>query len=308
MPANHESTMKRTIILSVVCALATVAHGAARSSASYALTDTLDAGGARASSASYVNEGSLGQVAGISAAAGQQVLRNGFIGQLYDISNVTASVSDTNVNEATATQVTLTAWLDDGTLLVPEASALALAALSGPVGSISPNAQVTMTNVYQDTLSTVRASYMGFTSTLMLLVKNMGQDDCGTYASDGIADDWQVQHFGLNNPNAGPDVDASGTGQNNLFKYTAGLNPLDPASVFTLRELPPFGSIRNPRVYFQPWFSNRTYTVQYRTNLGSGAFLPLTSTSVSNTPTGRIITDLTATNLARYYRVRITYP
>ena len=46
---------------------------------------------------------------------------------------------------------------------------------------------------------------------------------------------WQVQYFGsTNNPNAAPTADADGTGQNNLFKFLAGLDPTNPASIFQI--------------------------------------------------------------------------
>ena len=58
----------------------------------------------------------------------------------------------------------------------------------------------------------------------------------GPYAGGGIPDSWLVQYFGLPpNPNAAPTADFTGTGQNNLFKYVAGLDPTNPASVFVLK-------------------------------------------------------------------------
>ncbi|HTS18717.1 MAG TPA: choice-of-anchor Q domain-containing protein [Verrucomicrobiae bacterium] len=58
-----------------------------------------------------------------------------------------------------------------------------------------------------------------------------GDDLC-----DGISDSWRAQYFGGNG--AGTDdlscatCDADGTGQNNLFKFLAGLDPTNPASIF----------------------------------------------------------------------------
>ena len=60
-------------------------------------------------------------------------------------------------------------------------------------------------------------------------------DNHGSYAGDGIPDSWQAQYFELNNPNAAPNKDVDGTGQNNLFKYVAGLDPTNPTSVFRLK-------------------------------------------------------------------------
>ena len=40
-------------------------------------------------------------------------------------------------------------------------------------------------------------------------------DNFGTYAGDGLGDDWQVQYFGLSNPNAAPLLDPDFDGHNN---------------------------------------------------------------------------------------------
>ena len=63
-------------------------------------------------------------------------------------------------------------------------------------------------------------------------------DNFGSYAGDGLGDDWQVQYFGQNNPNAGPLRDPNGDGQTNAFEDTAGLVPNDPNSRFTFTIAP----------------------------------------------------------------------
>ena len=60
----------------------------------------------------------------------------------------------------------------------------------------------------------------------------------GSYAADGVGDDWQFQYFGLNNPNAAPLLDPDGDGQNNLFEFTAGLVPTNPLSRFLVSIAP----------------------------------------------------------------------
>ena len=106
----------------------------------------------------------------------------------------------------------------------------------------------------------------------------MSLDDFGSYAGDAIDDAWQVQYFGQPpNPNAGPNVDFSGTGQTNLFKYVAGLNPLDPTSRFLLRIAAVPGQPTQRAVTFSPRFSDRTYTVQSKLNLTAGSWTPLSS-------------------------------
>ena len=87
-------------------------------------------------------------------------------------------------------------------------------------------------------------------------------DDLPGYLGDGIDDAWQVQYFGLNNPQAAPTVDADGTGQTNLFKYIAGLNPLDSNSRFTLT-IQAFAAQPGRRnLVFSPRFPDRTYTAK----------------------------------------------
>ena len=53
---------------------------------------------------------------------------------------------------------------------------------------------------------------------------------------------WQMQYFGsTTNPSAAANMDADGTGQNNQFKYAAGLDPTNPASVFQVLKVAPQG-------------------------------------------------------------------
>ena len=117
---------------------------------------------------------------------------------------------------------------------------MAWSVASGPLTGISASGLATAGIVYQDTAATAQGSYLGDTGTLALTVRNVNTDDFGMYAADGIDDAWQVQYFGLNNPNAAPNVDFDHTGQTNLFKYIAGLNPLD-GSRFTLSIAPVAG-------------------------------------------------------------------
>jgi alpha-galactosidase len=56
--------------------------------------------------------------------------------------------------------------------------------------------------------------------------------------ADGIPDRWRQYYFGgdgtTTNAQSCATCDTDGTGQNNLFKYMAGLNPTNPASVFSI--------------------------------------------------------------------------
>src|SRR5260221_394044 len=81
------------------------------------------------------------------------------------------------------------------------------------------------------TTGTVSGYYHGANNSTTMLVLDTNPDNYGLYANDGVADSWQIRYFGLSNPSGEANADADGTGQNNLVKYLAGLDPTNPASV-----------------------------------------------------------------------------
>jgi len=180
--------------------------------------------------------------------------------------------------------------------------------LAGPISSISLSGLATAANVYQNTLATVQGSFLGRTGTLGLTVLNVGFDDYGTYAGDGLPDDWQVQYFGENNPAGGAGADPDGDGQNNKFEYTAGLIPTDPNSVFRLRIEPVFAQPTHKNLLFSPRFADRTYIVQFRLSLIAGNWQPLPGTTQADVGLERTVTDLNAVEPEKFYRVEITKP
>ena len=125
------------------------------------------------------------------------------------------------MNEGSTSKFSGTALFDDGTIAVLSGSNLSWSVLSGPIVSINADGVATTDLVYADTAATARGSYRAAAGTLTLTVLDSNPDNFGSYAGDGLPDSWQVQYFGQNNSEAGPTVDADGTGQNNLFKYVA---------------------------------------------------------------------------------------
>ena len=128
---------------------------------------------------------------------------------------------------------------------------------------------------------------------------------------DGIPDWWRAQYFGGNgtttNSQSCASCDADGTGQNNLFKYFAGLNPTNAASVFTLGAQNVNGQQLN--LIYGPIAAGRTYTPQFRTNLLSGAWAALTGFGGPATNNNQItITDPGATQTSKFYRIGISLP
>ena len=147
---------------------------------------------------------------------------------------------------------------------------------------------------------------------LALTVLNVNLDNFGTYAGDTLDDAWQVQYFGQPpNANAGPNADFDGTGQTNLFKYIAGLNPLD-GSRFTLSVAPVAGQPAQKNVIFTPRPTDRTYTVTFKTAFktafNAATWTPLPGGIVTDNSQQRTVTDPAATGAKKFYHIEITKP
>ena len=121
---------------------------------------------------------------------------------------------------------------------------------------------------------------------------------------------WLTQYFNCTNCLLTLwDADADGTGQNNFFKYTAGLDPTNPASVFIIKP----ASVQNLSgqfsLQFTPVVAGRNYTPQYSLNLGSGVWQPLTNyTGPVTNGTQVTLTDMSATQTQKFYRIDISLP
>lgn len=279
----------------------------ARSSSNYSITtDTIDSGGTKSSSVSYSIDSSLGAIGGLALVVSpDQRLKGGYAGQLYEINSLQLAASPTNITENGTSQLAVSALLDDSTTLALFPSNVSWSIVSGPLNSITPNGLVAAAAVYQDSPTGVRADFGQTFGTLGLTVLDSNPDNFGTYAGDNLPDWWQVQYFGVNNPSAAPGIDADGTGQNNRFKYIAGLNPTNPASIFVFR----IGNAApgQKQIIFTPALSDRVYTVHFATNLTAG-FTPLTTLTFSDMGQTRTVTDTDATQPAKYYRVNIALP
>ena len=290
--------------------LATVLHAGPRISTHYAIiTDTTDGGGKRATSAAYANDGSVGGLVGIATvAAPAETAKHGYIGQLYDVISLQLAAMPTTVNESASRQLSGAQLLDDTTTLNVPAASITWSIQSGPLSSITTGGLATAATVYQDTSATAHGSYAGNIGTLGLTVLNVNTDDFGTYAADGIDDAWQNQYFGLNNPSAGPLLDPDFDGQNNLFEFTAGLVPNDPASKFSHRIEDVPGFPFQKRIVFSPRFASRSYNILTSTTLITGSWSLLIGGPVSDNGNERTITDPGASGPAKFYQVQIIKP
>jgi beta-glucanase (GH16 family) len=119
---------------------------------------------------------------------------------------------------------------------------------------------------------------------------------------------WQTQYFGsTTNPLAAANVDADGTGQNNQFKYVAGLDPTNPSSIFILTIASVTNQPTQMNLLFKPMAGGRTYTPQFMTDMVSGVWTQLVGYAgpVTNGNQGTI-TDMNAVPSNEFYRIDIS--
>ena len=275
--------MKLSIYLIWLGTLA--AHAAPRTSASYTITaDTVRDGGTRATSTAYTNDGSAGGIVGISSVTTPaETAKAGYMAQLTEITALQLAASPTTVNEGTTRQLTAAATMDDATTSALLATDVSWSVPSGPLTSISTSGLATAGTVYQNTAATAQGLYSGISGTLNLSVINVNTDDIPGYSGDGLDDAWQVQFFGLNNPNAAPLLDPDGDGHTNAFEDLAGINPTSAASFFRVTQSTL--SANSFHLTF-PTVLGRSYQLQSSANLAN----PWTSIGSPTAGTGGTMT------------------
>jgi len=291
----------------ILCCALLTASVHAGSSASYTIvTGITDAGGRRGSSTSYTQDSSVGAIAGISAAVTPpEVVKSGYLGQLSEPTGLRVTTPALTLNETAAAQLSAWLTLDDASVLAVPATSVAWSAPLGPL-SINAAGLATAGAVYQNTAATAQASYSGLTGSLGLTVLDTIADNFGSYAGDGLGDDWQVQYFGQNNAQAGPIFDPDGDGQNNAFEYTAGLVPTDANSRFLLNIV----GTPQKQIVFSPVVDGRSYAVEYRASLTSDPSWQTLTTVTTPPDSGvqRTVTDTDASSVRKFYQVKISKP
>jgi hypothetical protein len=202
----------------------------AGSSADYSLEPAvLDGGGAAGSSADYALNPSIGP--GAAGASEGYALRGGFSGMLSDAASLVlaAAGAAVSMNERATLQLEARIRYDDDTVAafaLPAAN-LTWSVAEGPLAAINSAGLATAGSVYQDTPATARAIYQGLEGYLPLTVRNLTNDDFGSYAADGLPDLWQVQYFGESGLPivAGADADPDADGLSNFQEYAFGMDP-----------------------------------------------------------------------------------
>ena len=209
------------------------------------------------------------------------------------------------VDETATRQLSVSEWLDDDSFTALAATEVTWSVQDGPLTGIDANGLAT---VYQNTAATAQGDYAGATGTLKLTVLDTIPDNFGSYAGDGLGDDWQFDHFGLDNPLAAPLLDPDGDGQNNAFEFTSGLIPTDPLSRFLVTINPVPGQPAQQQIVFEPIVAGRRYAVMTSPDLTPGSWVPLSGGNVSNDGDQRSVTDPAASETKKFPMVEIVKP
>jgi hypothetical protein len=273
-----------------------------------AVMQTLDGGGGRSTASAYGNDGTFNTFATISD-SGSTTNRSGFVGQLTETVSLVLTGTPARVIETATTQLSGIGIMSDASVTVLNGNEVTWETPVWPLTLIDSNGLASTASVYQDTPITLNGTYLGVNNMGSLLVLNTIPDNYGSYASDGLPDVWQYTYFGLDNPNAAPTADPTGGGQNNYFKYIAGLDPTNAASLFQFRIELVQGQPYQAKLIFSPRWNDRSYVPIFTTNLAASSnWTNLLTTTISDNATERTLTDTNSLDTARFYRIRIEYP
>lgn len=250
---------------------------------------------------SETGRGDVAEVASVFNA----VIYPGRLGQIFEISE--ASLAVTSVPEQSQTAVMPSFNMTDGTTVADPDAVIEWNPPTGPANMLE-DGTVKADAVYQDTPVTLEGQLSGIGFTLGLLVQETIGDNFGIYRHDGIDDAWQVQYFGIDNPEGRGDEDPDGDGQDNFYEFIAGLIPTDPHSRFRLSVAPVPGQPGQKNVIFEPIVAGRSYVVKTNLDLSPASWTTLVGGSVSDESSQRTVTDTAASEPRKFYKVEIVKP
>lgn len=291
----------------IVAGMLPARGGPVATSGSYQIThQAFDAAGGISGSASYRQTGSAGGSAVAATSSGTTLARPGYIGQIYEALSLSISPQPAVIPESSSATFSATLGLDDGTTTTFSSGTWRV--IAGPLLTISPQGIASSAAVYQDGSASIRLDADSLSAGRTIPITNVNPDDFGLYAGDGVDDAWQVSWFGLDNPLGIGEGDASATGQSNLFKWMAGLDPLDPASRFQVDIGKPANG--STVISFGPCLSDRRYIVLKSRDLVN--WTPLPDDTVGGGVGGVVetltVTDTSAATGSFFYRIEVEWP
>jgi hypothetical protein len=240
-------------------------------------------------------------------------LKPGFIGQLYDPVELSASADPVEIGEGDSTQLAATAVMDDDTSLSLAADEVTWSVQAGPIVAVSPQGSATGGLVVGNRAALVRAEVFGLAEDVPLTVLDSLRDNFGLVAGDGIDDAWQFEFFDADTsgeldgnealaaaPGANPDKDLHA----NFLEWASGHDPTDSMSFLRFRILSKTGT--DARFQLSKTIAGTTYAVERMEGLESGALRVDVAglTAVENAADVEL-TDPGALTPKGFYRLRL---
>ncbi len=186
-----------------------------RSSHNYSVTtETLDAGGLRATSADYVLDASLGGLTGVSSAffinrlpvygppprgsrlteagatLGTYRALDGYMGQLYEVTGLSLRANPATIPGGGTTQLSGVAVLDDSTFLDLSGAELAWGPAPFPFAAISSLGVASAGNPGTNFVATIPGSYLGKEGSVAVTVEGFSPELHIAYRRDHITISW----------------------------------------------------------------------------------------------------------------------
>lgn len=281
----------------------------ARSAAAQELAHaTLDPAGGRGSGSSggqvITNDASLGGIGGEAHDTAELTVRPGFAGQLWDATGLEITPQPAALAEQGSLALTARATGDDGTSGPLDSGAVRWGEES-PFVTISAAGLVSAGLFPGNQSATITASYGDLKGSALIDLYDSAPDDFGPFAGDGLDDGWQWRWFADNPADGGSDADPDGDGQINALESLAGTHPLDASSRLRTRIEGVEGAANSRRLVLEPWNPGRTYTWESSTDLRN-PWTEIVGDPVAPQPNGEAhATDDFATELLKFYRLRI---
>ncbi|MCK5528702.1 MAG: hypothetical protein KAI74_03380, partial [Kiritimatiellae bacterium] len=128
----------------------------------------------------------------------------------------------------------------------------------------------------------------------------------GSYASDGIPDDWQVGYFGVGNSEAGATNNIDLDSADNTAEWIADTIPTDSNSYFRLTQVTTTSN--NASVYFES-SASRIYNLEFTTNLTLASWSSVSNQTNQPGVDGELyLTQTNSPSGQRFYRVKVALP